>query len=144
MKYQKDVIVTALRNRLQAIEANEEKAYQRRLQDWETRKQKLVSIRESVSRAIRRIATLEADDYEGFQNALELVGEVAGDRSSYDRYLAERVKTAASELHPPVKSTENSEALRVTLDIFETGAPPEVSIQDLRGFGLLSIVKYGS
>lgn len=143
MKYSKDVIVAAIKNRLERIEKSEEESYQRALEYYRRRLEMTAALRRDISRAIVDIGNLEPTDFAGFRDILNTIGEISDGRSSNGRFFAERLNQAVNDLVEPVKNTSESDALKVTLEIFETGAPPEVSIQDLRGFGLLQIIKYG-
>lgn len=151
MKYSKEAVMERINAYLERVKTNEEASYQRQLslhaeQLVEQRKVR-ISITEHLIDGLQGLESIGTDDPYAFQELYKAMARVGtpvdGSHRNQNYYVMEKLRLAQEVLVPPVKSTRESDELASIIKVFETGAPPEVSVNDLRGFGLMNLIKYG-
>lgn len=153
MKYSKKAVEERVEKKIKELEAAEEANYRERLRKWE---QELAQVEDSRSELKRRFLRIQElsfigdtanDELEYFKEVAKIL-DVNGTSSSRSSYayrgdtLAIHVERSKAEPKRPELQDVNSRELRAAFEVFKTGAPPEVSVTDLRGFGLLKLVQY--
>lgn len=142
MRYDKAVVMESLTAAISAQEEAEEKAHQQaivnRKKAKDTRDVNRAEVRRFVSNL--SIALKDGADDESYETANEVIK--AESAKSYSHIMNMFAIAAGLERPEPVKDTSRSDELKRVVKIFETGAPPEVSVSDLRGFGLLAFVQF--
>lgn len=149
MKYDKAAVVERIEGHLEKLRAREQKTYEVKLKEYEADIAKQRTYRQAIDEFINGIQGLEvASLYDPYafqllQKMLKTVGEVSDGASRYrDTFVMEKIRTAAYVIPTPEKVTTGSDELAGALAVFKTGAPPEVSVNDLRAFGLMQFLKY--
>ena len=147
MKYSKDAIIRTIEERIVQIEEAEQKQFERRQASIREYLFKQKNARKHAGQALEALKEIELDpnDSEGYKRmvaALEIIGMAADGWSTRQAYVFQQLTLAAQEADEAAKDTSKSDELRAVLDIFKTGAPPEVSVNDLRAFGLMGMIKY--
>jgi hypothetical protein len=157
MKYSKDAVVTVIEARLAEIREREQRRFEKAQVDYQEKLSEQRRLRNKLLNFLERVKSMDLDEAgagaseEGktafFQTILaemKNVGRAAdGYSGTQNVYVMERVIKAAEALTEPVLNSQESDALAQTLMLFKTGAPPEVSVVDLRAFGLMQFIKYG-
>lgn len=144
MKYSKDVVEARLEAFLKALEAGEEQDYQRLVKERLRDRSRQIASRNRLLEALDWLAPQRVPTNKGeWYDFAKTLAEAGGDKNSswgLDGLINVVAQDFSGEI---VKDTSKSDDLRTVIDIFKTGAPPEVSVNDLRGFNLLKIVQYG-
>lgn len=145
MKYAKAEVESRLEKYLKRVEEAEETSYQNEIKLYLTRLGRREQVRKSLNEVFEWLsegAAITSD--ESWVELEKRIRDIQDTRyGRMTRGTGELFSVAAEEIFHPTKYMRESDDLREVISIFKTGAPPEVSMNDLRGFNLLKIVKYG-
>lgn len=152
MKYEKEAVVERVEKALERIREREEGTFQTQRRDYlqavEARnkhREKLFKLVNSLKKVSLRESVEDDALVEKICAKFAEVGQLNHGFSTRrgDEYIGQVLSGATYVLTPPVKNTTRSEDLESALNVFKTGAPPQVSVNDLRAFGLMNFVKFG-
>lgn len=154
MKYDKKLIVDRIEARIRELKAQEDATYQTAMERYVSVNKQIDEARHNVRGFVDHMAaelpnpTLQdgedkifarlADHLKVYQQMYSTSSwdeDVTGVKVMFSRAIKKRPQK-------PEINTADSDKLQAVLDIFKTGAPPEVGITDLRAFGLVEFIKY--
>lgn len=144
MKYDKAAVIERVEERLNAILEREEKEFQSQLKLYRENLKKRESAQSEVREWLKSLAKHKAASFSSTAaDFKEIEKDLESGRYRHDpNSLSYKLSISSNEYVEPVKSTAHSDELKSVLEVFKTGAPPEVGVNDLRSFGLMSIIKY--
>jgi hypothetical protein len=143
MKYDKAVIVEELEKVIERRVQDEKKLFESQMAHFHEQLKHRQTKMERVEKALDTIRgnLPPVGDKARYAKVYQALSAIDPARSSWNQL--DELKSLGSSVYEPKLDNSQSSEMKRALRIFKTGAPFEVSVNDLRAFGLLKFVQIG-